>query len=92
MDIGLTMSQQCALVVRKTNSTLRCIQKKHGQQLERGDPPLCSALQRPHLEYCVQVWVTQLKKDRELLERVQLRATKMVWGLEHLLYEGKLRD
>ena len=28
----------------------------------------------------------------ELLERVQQRATKMVTGLEHLLYEEKLRD
>ena len=54
--------------------------------------PLYSVLVRPHLEYCIQMWSPQYRRDMDLLEHVQRRTTEMIHGMEHFSYKDRLRE
>ncbi|GAB0199073.1 cAMP-dependent protein kinase inhibitor alpha [Grus japonensis] len=73
IDEKLNMSRQCALAAQKANCVLGCIPSSVTSRSREVILPLCSALVRPHLEYCVQLWGPQHRRDMELLERVQRR-------------------
>ena len=80
------------LAAQKVNHILGCIKRSVASRSSEVILPFYSALMRPHLEYCTQLWSPQYKKDMDLLEQVQRRAMKMIRGLEHVSYEDRLRD
>ncbi|KAK4827641.1 hypothetical protein QYF61_019851 [Mycteria americana] len=55
---------------KEANSTLRCVKKSVTSRLREEILLLYSALVRPYLEYCVQLWAPQYKTDMDLLEQV----------------------
>ena len=54
-------------------------------------PVLYKSYVRTQMETCVQAWSPYFKKDIDILEKTQRRATKLIPSLKHLPYEERLR-
>ena len=92
VDEKLGINQQCELAAQDANYIPRCIKRNMASRSREVILPLYSALVRPQLEYCIQLWSPPHKKDMKLLEQVQRMAIKMIRGMEHLSCEERLRE
>ena len=88
----MKVAEQVSGAAAAANSMLGRIRKTFTCLDSHTLPALYKALVRPRLEYAVQAWSPQLRKDILKLERVQRRATKIVPNLSHLSYEDRLQN
>ena len=51
---SLSMIQQCVLAAQKANCIVSCIKRSVTSRAREAILPLCSALMRTHVKYCVQ--------------------------------------
>ena len=97
-DLGLTISadmnisEQCGIAAAKGNQILGLIRRNIVYKEKELIIPLYKTIVRPHLEYCIQAWRPYRKKDIDMLERVQRRATKMIPKLRNISYEMRLKE
>ena len=100
-DLGVTMnanmkvSEQCRIAASKGNQVLGMIRRNityKAKSLIIHPVPLYKAIVRPHLEYCIQAWNPHLRKDVDMLEKLQRRATKLIPELIDLTYEERLKE
>ena len=84
-------SKQCLTAANKANSTLGMIKRNIKSRDKDIIVRLYKTLVRPKLEYCIQAWNPFLKKDVEVLEKVQKRATKLVTACRNYSYEERLQ-
>ena len=75
-DDGKTLSQ-CQYVCNRAIRILGMINRTIRYKERRIMVRLYKSLARPHLEYCVSAWSPHYLKDKELIERVQHRFTRM---------------
>jgi ribonuclease P/MRP protein subunit RPP40 len=96
-DLGVIISKDlkfaknCKSACKKANQMLGFIARNIDFKTPEVMRQLYNSLVRPHLEYAVQFWSPHYRKDIDLLERVQRRATKMIPALRACPYEERLK-
>ncbi len=88
----MKVSEQCGIAAAKGKQILGLIRRNIEYKEKELIIPLYKTIVRPHLEYCIQAWRPYHKKDIDMLERGQRRATKMIQKPRNISYEMRLKE
>lgn len=94
-DLGVIISEDLKWekhirsITKKANSMVYLIKRAFVNINENNIIPLFKTYIRPLMEHGVSVWNPHLKKDIDVLERIQRKATKIPKSLRHLPYEDR---
>ena len=88
---NLMVAKHCAYAYSKGNRILGMIKRTVVSRDVHILLNLYKTLVRPHLEYCSPAWSPHYQKDKQLLERVQHRFTRLFSELRKLCYNDRLR-
>ena len=89
-DLLLKFSKHVGLIASRANRILGVIKRSFDHIDHEMFCILYKTLIRPHLEYAKSIWSPLLQKDKEMLEKVQRRATKIISEIKDLPYQDRL--
>ena len=96
-DLGVNVDNKLAfdnhihIQTKKASKLLALIRRTFVHLDEKILPLLYTAIVRPHLEFCNTIWHPLWKKDKEMLEDIQRRATRMIPEMKEKTYEERLK-
>lgn len=90
--LDLKASNQCKQAYGKASRMLGLIYRTIVNKTPSIMVRLYKTLVRPHVEYCAVAWSPHYIKDKQLIEKVQHRFTRMLPSLKSLPYEDRNRQ
>ena len=91
IDADLKFEEHISSKVNKANALVGLIRRTFSFLDATLFKKLYVSFVRPHLEYAQVVWSPYLKKYKNMLENVQIRATKLVDGMASIPYHERLK-
>ncbi len=91
IDNGLIFDQHVLIQTKKATKIMGIIRRTFTNLDKVSLPLLYKSLVRPHLEYCNAAWMPKWKKDKDLLEDIQRRATKLLPDIKDMDYVERLK-
>ena len=91
VDSDLNFDDHICTKVNTANQIMGLIRRSFTYLDAKSFIKMYTAMVRPHLEYGQCVWYPHLKRHKNIIEKVQMRATNLVDGYSNLPYPERLK-